>query len=75
MSTTKLIVLQACQLQKWPEDLDTIRDCIIKAHFTSIHQFKKKYTNTICTYQFNPGDLVLVRNSYVEASLDRKTKP
>jgi hypothetical protein len=41
----------------------------------SIWQFKKKYTNTICTYQFNPGDLILVRNSRVEASLDQKTKP
>jgi hypothetical protein len=48
MSTTELIVLRAHQLQKRPEDLDTIRDCVIKAHFTSIHQFKKKYTNTIC---------------------------
>jgi hypothetical protein len=29
----------------------------------------------ICVYQFTPGDLVLVRNSRVEASLDQKTKP
>jgi hypothetical protein len=75
MSTTELIALRAHQLQKRPEDLDTIRDCVIKAHFTSICQFKKKYANTICAYQFAPGDLVLVRNSRVEASLDRKTKP
>jgi hypothetical protein len=75
MSTTKLIALQARQLQKRPEDLDTIRDCVIKACFTSIHQFKKKYANTIRAYQFAPGNLVLVRNSRVEVSLDRKTKP
>jgi hypothetical protein len=41
----------------------------------SIHQSKKKYANTIHAYEFTPGDLVLVRNSHVEASLDRKTKP
>jgi hypothetical protein len=41
----------------------------------SICQFKKKYANMIHTYQFAPGDLVLVCNSYVEASLDRNTKP
>jgi hypothetical protein len=49
MSTTKLIVLRAHQLQKRPEDLDTIQDHVIKAHFTSIRQFKKKYANTIRT--------------------------
>jgi hypothetical protein len=75
MSTTELIVLRAQQLQKRPEDLDTIRDRIIKARFTSICQFKKKYANTIHAYQFAPGDLVLVRKSHVEASLYRKTKP
>jgi hypothetical protein len=65
MFTIELIALRARQLQKRPEDLDTIRDCIIKAHFTSIHQFKKKYANTICTYQFAPSNLVLDRNSCV----------
>jgi hypothetical protein len=75
MSTTELMALQARQLQKRPEDLDTIQDHVIKACFTSIRQFKKKYTNTICTYQFAPGNLILVHNSCVEASLDRNTKP
>jgi hypothetical protein len=60
MSTTELIALRAYQLQKRPEDLGTIRDRIIKAHFTFIHQFKKKYANTIHAYQFTPGNLVLV---------------
>jgi phosphoenolpyruvate-protein kinase (PTS system EI component) len=75
MSTTELIALRARQLQKRPEDLDTIQDRVIKARFTSIRQFKKKYANMICTYQFAPSDLVLVQNSHVEVSLDRKTKP
>jgi hypothetical protein len=59
MPTTKLIVLRAQQLQKRPEDLDTIWDRVIKAHFTSTCQFKKKYANTIHAYQFTPGDLVI----------------
>jgi hypothetical protein len=75
MSTTELIALRARQLQKRPEDLDTIRDRVIKARFTSIRQFKKKYANMIRAYQFAPGDLILVHNSRVEVSLDRKTKP
>jgi hypothetical protein len=60
MSTTELIVLQARQLQKRPEDLDAIWDRVIKACFMSIWQFEKKYANMIRAYQFNPGDLVLV---------------
>jgi hypothetical protein len=75
MSTTELIALRARELQKRPEGLDTIWDHVIKAHFTSIRQFKKKHANTIRTYQFAPGNLVLVRISRIEASLDRKTKP
>jgi hypothetical protein len=71
MSTTKLIALQAHQLQKQPEDLDTIRDRVIKARFTSIHQFKKKYTNMIRAYQFAPSDLVLVCNLCIEAERPR----
>jgi hypothetical protein len=71
MSTTELIALRAHQVQKQPEDLDTIRDWVIKARFTSICQFKKKYANTIRAYQFAPGDLVLVRNSHVEALTER----
>jgi hypothetical protein len=59
ISTTELIVLQARQLHKRPEDLDTIQVHIIKAHFTFICQFKKKYANMIRTYQFTPSDLVL----------------
>jgi hypothetical protein len=51
MSTTKLIALRARQLQKRPEDLDTIWDHVIKACFTSIRQFKKKYTDNLYTTQ------------------------
>jgi hypothetical protein len=41
----------------------------------SIHQSERKYANMIYAYQFNPGNLILVWNSHVEASLDWKTKP
>jgi hypothetical protein len=75
MTTTELVALRARQPQKRQEDLDTIWDQVIKARFTSIHQVKKKYANMIHAYQFVPSNLVLVRNSRVEASLDRKTKP
>jgi len=47
----------------------------MKAWFASIHQFEKKYANSIKTYAFSISDMVLVRNSRVEMSLNRKAKP
>jgi hypothetical protein len=52
MTITELVALQARPLQKQPEDFDTIRDRVIKAHFTSICQFKKKYTTQSCKGTF-----------------------
>src|SRR6202795_4653878 len=75
MSTTDLVALHARQLQKREEDLVAIHDRVMRARFASVRQFEKKYINTICEYQFSTRDLVLVRNSRVEMSLDRKSKP
>lgn len=75
MTTTELIALRARQLEKRQPDLDRIHDRVLRARFASIRQFEKKYTETIRTYKFKVGDLVLVRNSRVEMSLDRKMKP
>ena len=36
LSPSGLIVWQACQLQKRQEDLESIRECVLKARFESI---------------------------------------
>ena len=75
MTSADLLVLRARQLQKRPTDLADIHARVMKARFSSVQQFEKKYTNSIKTYEFSVGDMVLIRNSRVEMSLDRKAKP
>ena len=47
----------------------------MKSRFAAARDFKRKYALTIKDPSFNPGDLVLVRNSVVETDHSRKTKP
>ena len=75
MTSTDLLALRARQLQKRPTDLADIHARVMKARFSSVRQFEKKYANSIKTYEFSVGDMVLIRNSRVEMSLDRKAKP
>jgi len=75
MSTTALIALRARQLQKRQEDLDNVKERVVKARFASAKDFEAKYANTIRNYEFEKGNLVIVRNSRIEMSWDRKAKP
>jgi hypothetical protein len=75
MSSQDLIVSRAIQLQKHAKDLDTAKRRLIAARWASIRQFEKSIRSSIIDFDFQPGALVLVRNSSVETSLDRKTKP
>jgi hypothetical protein len=75
MPTEDLIATQACQLLKRDDDLDRIHDSILKARFASVRQFERQFENTISSYNFKPGNLVLVQNSASESDLGRKTKP
>ncbi|KAI5999602.1 hypothetical protein EDD15DRAFT_2362878 [Pisolithus albus] len=74
-STTDLIANRARQLQKRPNDLATIHDRVLKARFASAKDFAACFEKTIHDFDFEPGALVLVRNSRIEKELDRKTKP
>ena len=74
-STSELIAWRAHQLQKRQEDLDTIRDRVLMARFTSIKHFEAAFKSWIKDFDFHPGSLVLVRNSKVEKELNHKTKP
>ena len=75
MSTEDLLAIRARQLQKRAEDLEEIKERVLKARWESVRQFVKLHQHRIRDYDFKPGSLVLVRNSAVEKDLDRKTKP
>lgn len=75
MSTQELIVARAIQLQRRAEDLQEVRSRLVAARWASVRQFEKAVKSSIVDFDFKPGALVLVRNSSIETSLDRKTKP
>ena len=75
LSPTDLLAARARQLLKRPEDLERARQLVLKARFNSVKAFEELYRNSIKNFDFDLGDLVLLRNSKVEMELDRKAKP
>jgi len=73
-STMDLVAWQVHQLQKYQQDLNDIKEKVLKACYQSIHNFKQHYHHSIVDYNFKPGTYVLVRNSKVEYELSCKTK-
>ena len=75
ISTEDLIATRAIQLAKRPEDISAMKDTVTKARMANLVRFEKNYGSRIIGFNFKPGSLVLVRNSRIEESLNRKTKP
>ena len=46
-----------------------------KARFASKEQFEKRFQRRLMCTEYQPGDLVLVRNTPIETSHDRKVHP
>ena len=55
-----LIAWRAHQLQKHQEDLESIRERVLKARFESVKHFKATFKNWIKDFDFQAGSLVLV---------------
>ena len=75
LSSSRLIAWRACQLQKRQEDLESIRERVLKARFEFVKHFEAAFKDQIKDYDFQAGSLVLVRNTRIEKELNRKTKP
>jgi len=75
LAQTDLLALRARQLEKREDDLAAIHARILHSRFASVKQFTRQFMNTIRDYDFQPGALVLVRNSAIETDLGRKAKP
>jgi hypothetical protein len=74
ISTSTLLAFHTCQLQKRIEDLESIKECVLKSHFASIKKFEAVFKSRIKDYDFQPGSLVLAQNSRIEKELNRKMK-
>jgi hypothetical protein len=75
MSTEELIAVRAQQLAKRPEELEAMRERVTDYRRNNLIRFEKTHGAQITDFDFKPGALVLMRNSRIEESLDRKTKP
>jgi hypothetical protein len=75
ITTEELVAYRARQLLKREEDLTRFRADILKSRVNSIRRFEETFARTIVDFDFKPGSLVLLRNSKIEDSLNRKTKP
>lgn len=74
MSTDDLLASRAIALQKRPEQLAKLRDTVLEARVRAALRFEAKHMHTIRDYDFQPGALVLIRNTAIEKSLNRKMR-
>ncbi|EKM73764.1 hypothetical protein AGABI1DRAFT_49264, partial [Agaricus bisporus var. burnettii JB137-S8] len=74
MKTEELIALRAQALAKHTEHVEAMRQRVTKEKERRAAQLEESNRAKIKTYDFKPGDLVLVKNSAIEMSADRKMK-
>lgn len=75
MNSEDWLPFRARQLAKRTEDVNRMRSKIYETRRAAIKRFEEKYKNRIVNLDFKLGDLVLVRNTRVYYSLDKKMKP
>jgi hypothetical protein len=75
LSTTELIGLRARALALHSEHVKDIMNSIDAEKRRNTLRYEKMHAHTIKSFDFKPGDLVLVRNSQVEKSLNAKMQP
>ena len=74
LSTTDLIARRAIALQKRTEHINTLYSKVYSARLKAAKRFEKEHGRTIHDYDFKQGSLVLVRNTQIEKSLNRKMR-
>ena len=74
LTTMELIARQVIALQKRPSDLEALHSKVHSARIVAAIHFEKKHFQTIENYTFEQGDLVLVHDTKIEKSLDKKMK-
>jgi len=75
LSTTDLIARRAITLQKRRTQLAEIHSKVYEARRKAAIKFEKEHVKSIRKYDFKLGDLVLMRHTAIEKSLNKKMKP
>ena len=63
------------QLHKHPQDVERAAKILKKARFASKAQFEQRFVKRLSRDEYKSGELVLVRNSAIELSHNRKHQP
>jgi Integrase zinc binding domain/RNase H-like domain found in reverse transcriptase len=72
LTTTDLIARRAIELQKRRQQVRQLFKKVLQARVDAARRFEKENKATIKNFDFKRGDLVLMRNTAIEKSLDRK---
>ena len=75
LSHEDLIARRGKELTKRQTDLDDLRNRVHAARLAHMDRFSRDHAAKIRNYDFQPGSLVLVRNTRFEKSLNRKMRP
>jgi hypothetical protein len=75
MTTSDLLALRMRQLQKHPDDVARAARVLKKARFISKLQFEQRFIKRLFRDEYKKGELVLVRNTAIELSHNRKSLP
>ena len=75
LTTAELIGYHAKVLAKHRQHVMEMRARIDKGKQEWLAKYEKENKHTIKDFAFEPGDLVLVQNTEIESSLDKKMKP
>ena len=75
LSSTDLIARRAIALQKRSEDINRLYSKVFEARLQAAIRFEKLHARTLRDFDFTCGDLVLMRNTQIEKSLNRKMRP
>jgi len=75
LSKEELIGLQAMALAKHVAHVEEIREKVTKEKIRRTLQLERDLQHKIEEFDLGPGSLVLVKNSAIEMSADRKMKP
>ena len=75
LTEEELIGLRACAITKHRIHVEQMRKRIDEDKLKRLKIYERDFKAVIKDYKFKPKDLVLVRNTAIESSLDKKMKP
>jgi hypothetical protein len=74
ISTAELVGLRARALAKHRRHMGEMRVRVTAEKLRALRRYERVHKATIKDYKFQPGDLVIIRNTRIEKSLNKKAK-